>query len=598
MGVLLAIIALVWIYTLSNRIDALEKRGSSGTVEDASPRALTPVEQAAFHASTRTERVELSPERIEERRQQMGIKSSTNEPVAEEPDPISRFIAWVRIDFMMKLGAFLILCAFGWFVSYAFMNDLIGEAGRIALGLIAGSVFLVLGYVRSRTYLHQGSILAVLGSGTILLTVYAAREFYGFFTPFSSLLIMFLAVAFVAFMSVRYERRSLALASLILATMAPFFTNNPYPDVVERFTYLLVIVFGSLWVVYLRGWSTVTLGALVMVFLHGLPYLNLYGMGGDADIVLLFTFVFGAVFFVANLLGLIANENDENRIPHLLIAVGTGLYLMLWIATAADPEWRSLLYVAWMLVFSVGSFIVYRFIERPEAFYIYGGTSIALLAAATAEELTGPALTIAFTFEVAALVLIASSVLKNFRVAGNLAWLFLVPIMLSLGSIFSSAWRGGIFHSDFFVLVTLMFALAVSGQALLEGRKKEPSDHADMGTSLIVISGVFGIVFIWLVLHAGSILSYETATLFTLVIYTVFGLVCFNEARATGIQAWKYAGGALIALVLARLLFVEVWNMDLAGRIITFFVIGILFLSTALMGKKGKILSDVTPSQH
>ncbi len=585
MSLLLAVVALVWIYSISNRVDELTRR-MNGEALEQSPVVLPPQQEVAT----------LSPQRIEEVRQQMGISPN------QEPDPITRFIAWVRIDFMMKLGAFLILCAFGWFVSYAFMNDLIGEAGRIALGLITGALFLVLGYVRMQTFVHQGGILSVLGSSTILLTVYAAREFYGFFTPFSALLIMFLSVAFVTFVSVRYERRSLALAGLILASLAPFFTNDPFPDVLERFAYLIVIVFGSLWVVYLRGWSIITLGAFIMVFLHGLPYLdgNMYkqlaGGGGDSDVVLLFAFVFTAIFFIANILGLIANENDENRTPHLLIAVGTGLYLMLWVATAAAPEWRSLLYVAWMLVFSVGSYIVYRFIERPEAFYIYGGTSVALLAAATAEELTGPALTIAFTFEVAALVLVAASVLKQYKVAGNLAWLFLVPIMLALQSIFSSAWREGIFHSDFFVLVVLMFTLAVSGAALLEGRSKEESDHADMGTSLVVIAGVFGIVFIWLILHAGNIFSYETATLFTLVIYTILGLLFFHEARTTGVAAWKYAGGSLIALVLARLLFVEVWNMELTGRIITFFVIGVLFLSTALMGKKGKSETVISSS--
>jgi uncharacterized membrane protein len=165
---------------------------------------------------------------------------------------------------MMKLGAFLVLCAFGWFVSLAFMNGWIDENGRIALGYILGAGILTLGYVRTRTFVHQGGILAVLGSSIILLTTYAAREFYDFFTPFTALLIIFLTVAFVAFMSVRYERMSLALASLVLASIAPFFTSDPFPDLVERFTYLLVIVFGSLWVVYLRGWSLLTLGALVM----------------------------------------------------------------------------------------------------------------------------------------------------------------------------------------------------------------------------------------------------------------------------------------------------------------------------------------------
>jgi hypothetical protein len=45
--------------------------------------------------------------------------------------------------------------------------------------------------------------------------------------------------------------------------------------------------------------------------------------------------------------------------------------------------------------------------------------------------------------------------------------------------------------------------------------------------------------------------------------------------------------------VVLRLLLIDVWQMDLVGRIITFFVVGTLLLSTAFI-KKGAKAADGT----
>jgi uncharacterized membrane protein len=583
MSFILAIVAFVWIYMLSKRVETLESKLNSFVPPTHSSSKVVSEnlsDQQISHQVPAVPVATLTPERIEEVRQQMGI------PMNQEPDPFTRFIEWIRVDFMVKLGAFLLLCALGWFVSYAFMNNLIGEAGRIALGLIVGTCFLMLGYWRIRTQAHQGGIFTVLGSTTVLLTVYAARELYDFFTPLSALGLMLLSTAFVALVAVRFSSERLALAGLVLASIAPLFTNSPYPDVIERFTYLLVITFGSLWVVYLRGWSNLTFSALVVVFLHGLPYLS--GIKtGDQDVVLLFTFVFTAIFFVANILGLICNENEKNRTPHLLIAGGTGLYLILWILAVAQPEWQSLLFASWMLVFSVGSFIVYRVIKQPEAFYIYGATSIALLGAATASELSGPALIIAYTLEIGALVY-GALVLRKVNIASALSVLFIIPIMSSGVSLVSSDWRVGVFHESFFVLVVLMLTLGLVGGVLFHTVRRLGVTSTSAETVLLVFSGMYAVALVWLVLHAGGSLQYATATLYALLIYAIAGIGCFSEGRQTGNSTLRLVGGALIALVTARLLLYEVWNMELTGRIITFTIMGLLFLSTAFLRKSPK----------
>jgi uncharacterized membrane protein len=45
-------------------------------------------------------------------------------------------------------------------------------------------------------------------------------------------------------------------------------------------------------------------------------------------------------------------------------------------------------------------------------------------------------------------------------------------------------------------------------------------------------------------------------------------------------------GAVLLGGVVLRLLFIDIWQMDLIERVITFGAIGILLISTAFIGKK------------
>ena len=109
------------------------------------------------------------------------------QPIESGDTWVYKFAVWLKEDWLLKVGAFLLLIGFGWLATYAFLNNWIGPMGRIALGIIAGALILVLGWWRIRKYLNQGGVFIVLGSTTILLTIFAAREIYGFFTPLSAL---------------------------------------------------------------------------------------------------------------------------------------------------------------------------------------------------------------------------------------------------------------------------------------------------------------------------------------------------------------------------------------------------------------------------
>lgn len=516
------------------------------------------------------------------------------QPLQMGPTSFDKFVEWLKEDWLLKLGALLLLIGFGWLTTYAFLNNWIGPMGRIALGIVAGALFLLLGWWRIKKYIHQGGIFLVLGSTTILLTIFAAREIYDFFTPLSALVVMFLSTAFVALASVKYNSRSLALASLILAGIAPLLTDAPSPNYVGLFSYLFVVILGAIWIVVLTGRRELTAAALLLITFYSLPHLFSF-TSTDAGTLLLFAYAFAAVFFLTNTAGILKLKGKE-IVPDLVTAAGNGLFLLAWIMTAAQDEWKSLIIAAWMIVFAVGAFLIFRITQRREPFYVYAGVGIAMLAAATSAELKGATLTIAYTIESGIIALIAYLVLRDIKIAERISLLLAGPAILSIGSITSRAWATSVIHKDFFVLLVLGLTLLGLGIFFLRRvREIEDKEPQQLNASLLVVGSLYAYTLLWLSLHA-AFQNDNTAVMISLVVYTIIGLISYFYGLANDKKGLRFYGSALIGFVVGRLLLVDVWRMELAGRIVTFFLIGALLVSTAFLGKKkqGSSLPDNT----
>jgi len=512
------------------------------------------------------------------------VATAQMSPVPPPPPPSSQNTVgdWLMEDILLKLGALLLLIGFGWFVSYAFMNNWVGPVGRISLGLLAGVAVLGVGTWRIPTYKHQGSVFLVLGSGVILLTLFAARELYEFLTPMVSLALMFMSVVYVALMSVLYKSNNLALAGLLMAAIAPHLTNTPEPSVLGIMSYLLVVVVGTVWIVRMTGNHVLTFAAVIMMVLYSLPF-----MGGgvavlDERVALFFSFIFAAIFFVANTVSIIMVQTEKARKTHLATAVATGLYLVMWISMVVSPAMQSLAYVFWMLVFSVGTFFVFTQTENKIPFYLYGAVALSFLFAATAAELSGPVLTLAYTIQVAAIALTSRFVLPA-KVSQSLGWLFGLPILLSLESFVARSWDTGFLHADFLILSISCLSLGLVGLIYMVTKQDDDSSSYLAGT-LLGISFFYFVSLVWLVLH--SVLIGDVATTLALIIYTILGVGLLVIGRLNESKYIQSFGGVLLGAVIIRLFVIDIWQMNMVGRIITFFAVGLLLISTAFMGKK------------
>jgi hypothetical protein len=338
--------------------------------------------------------------------------------------------------------------------------------------------------------------------------------------------------------------------------------------------------------VAVTGADIVATAGLLLVFLYSLPHLLVFGSSGaDRGVLLLFAYAFATIIFLANVIGFIRRPNSQLA-PGMVTAIGNGLLLLAWILRVVPHEMQSLIISAWMFVFVVGAFVVFRLSGRREPFYVYAGLGAVMLATATAVELQGPALTIAYTLESALLIFMVTAVTKRLEATQAASLVLVGPVMISFSSVISPSWRDGIFHSDFAVLFILAVTLMGLGYYLWEKfRLQKTAEENQMGPILLVIGSIYAYAIIWLSLHAMAIPD-DLAVTVALIIYTVVGLGFYLVGRKEDKPMASGYGGVLLAFVVGRLLVVDVWGMDIVGRVVVFLAIGVLLISTAFIGRK------------
>ena len=506
-----------------------------------------------------------------------------------EEDPFTVFFKWLANDWLMKVGAFLIILAFGWFVSYSFMEGWIGPGGRITIGIIIGLAILLLGEWRIKEYKNQGAVLLALGSAGILITIFSARAFYPYmFSSTAALVFMFVVVAYLGFSSVRHKSKALAVLALVLGFLVPLLTHSPQPDFVGLFSYLLVVSAGVLWVAGVTGWRPLVPSSLLGMFAYSFM---VFGMNMreplNTDLLFVIALIFAGMYFVVGMAAMVSSR--KAYISDLFTAAGVGMFTLMWILVHLDETLWSLATVMLALVFSVGAFSVYRITSMKEPFYVYGSIALVFVGIATALELDGPALTLVAIFEVATVVALIKGVLKDTRLAQYTSLLMIIPGLLSLTSLTSSAWRDGIMHGDF--VVVLSMAVALSALGVYFGAMREEGERVSESgiMTFFVFSGLYTLALIWLVPYA--LFSNDTAIMVVLTIHTVIGLYFYLTGISKGKSAFKIIGVVFLGFVILRLMPLA-WELPPVGRVIIFTLIGVLLMSTAFIGRSKKITHD------
>jgi uncharacterized membrane protein len=101
------------------------------------------------------------------------------------------------------------------FLKYAFDNDWIGTIGRVAIGIVAGIILLILGEKFIRKYALYGQLLSGGGLAVLYLTIFASFNFYNLIGQFPAFFMMMLITATGIMLSIRYDAASLIIVSTL-----------------------------------------------------------------------------------------------------------------------------------------------------------------------------------------------------------------------------------------------------------------------------------------------------------------------------------------------------------------------------------------------
>ena len=547
------------------------------------------IEQGQFFSSVKASPLAHESLQSPENREVTAPPPTPGEFMSDQKSGLEKLFAWYAHEWPLKTGALFILLGFIWLVTYAFLNNWIGPVGRITFGLLMGALILAGGERRLRSVKSQGITLVWLGAAVMTISIYAAQ--FSFSTPmfpsFVALTLIFITMILTTFVSLKHQTLSLSVASLIIGGLAPILMGSETGSITSLYSYLLVVCVGILWVARYSKWNILTFLSFIIVTIYSIGYFGsskyILSSHTPTDILTLkfFAIMFISLFFFSNLYTIISTR--KVTIVEIITAGAVGLFTLGWINGLVSEEFKSIVTMVAALFYSVGTYLVFTKTNIKQALYVYTGVSLTLLAVATSFEFDGPTLAIAFSIQALVVSITMMSILGPTNGKVSLFY-FILPLLFSIDALASSDWEMGIIHDAFFSLTVFTGSILTAGLYFYYNQKmKEKSTH-DIAVLFIIVGGIYALMWIWKVffaLFAGDFLA-PMLTLFT---YTIIGLTAYITGEIQKRNILHKFGLGVLIFVVGRLLIVEIWNMELTGRIVTFFAIGLLFIGSVLLRK-------------
>lgn len=143
-----------------------------------------------------------------------------------------------------KIGILIFVIGVGFFVKYAIDKNWINETFRTVLGFLTGAVLLAVAERLQKKYRTFSSLLAGGAFAVFYLTVAIAFHYYHIFSQTMAFIILIGVTVFMSVLSVVYNRRELAIISLVGGFLAPFIVSSGEGSYLVLFTYVSILNLG------------------------------------------------------------------------------------------------------------------------------------------------------------------------------------------------------------------------------------------------------------------------------------------------------------------------------------------------------------------
>lgn len=233
-----------------------------------------------------------------------------------------------------KIGILVFVIGVGFFVKYAIDKDWINETLRTVLGFLTGSALLVVAERLQKKYRTFSSLLAGGAFAVFYLTVAIAFHFYHLFPQTVAFIILIAITLFMSILSILYDRRELAIISLVGGFLAPFLVSTGNGNYLVLFTYMSILNLGMFGLSIYKKWGELPVIAFVFTYVVMGIFL-LTGFATGSTHISVHLFVFATLFYFIFLLPILSILRIEavkkNRGLLLIIITNNFIYLLLGI---------------------------------------------------------------------------------------------------------------------------------------------------------------------------------------------------------------------------------------------------------------------------
>jgi uncharacterized membrane protein len=500
---------------------------------------------------------------------------------------------------LQLVGLVLVLLGVAFFLNLAFTRGWVGPAERILLGMACGVALVAIGARRLRA---QGTPVAEgligLGAGILYLSSWAAvAVFPQLHVQRSAAFITMVAVTSVL-VAIAATRRSerVALLGLVGGFVTPVLlsTGTPAPAFLAGYVLILGLAFVTLAIVARFRFVEGT------VFVASVLYLPNFGPLGDgwstAEAYGVTTAIC-ALFAIAFTVGTVRDGVARSwRLALLTLDALVYAAMLVWIF--ADRQ--TTLGVA-LLVLSAASLLAARYVRAPAALartYSYLGLSAATLALPAL--LQRSALVDVFALEGAILAVLGAR--RNdvlVAVAGNVLLGAVGLWLLGLALIEQPA-------NSPFTSLALSFAITVAALAFARAQLKElPGNDATIGGWSAVVNvaanvvALAGISRILLDAFGGPAWNAAVPSSVQVAIslaWTVYATALFGLGLSRRSALLQRQGLVLLAITILKVFTTDLSNVDVAWRIVSFVVLGIVCMGISAWYMRVRARSSREPA--
>ncbi|MPT33347.1 MAG: DUF2339 domain-containing protein, partial [Chryseobacterium sp.] len=164
-------------------------------------------------------------------------KKSWLENFKENNPDIEKFIGENLIN---KIGILILVLGISFFVKYAIDKDWINEPARVGIGILAGALVMGIAHRLRKNYSAFSSVFVAGAISIFYFTIGIAFHDYHLFSQTVAFVIMVVITIFSVFVSVSYDRKELAVLSLIGGFAVPFMVSTGEGNYKILFTYIAI----------------------------------------------------------------------------------------------------------------------------------------------------------------------------------------------------------------------------------------------------------------------------------------------------------------------------------------------------------------------